>query len=133
MVRSPRSPSAPWKKAARGLFQSAVLGLLSTGDIASLADACAASVRVGGSDQDPNVVFRPIQKLLDSGPPPLVLLEYRIAVSERAAAKGDRMTAKSAAQEALKLLQKVAEHLDETDRAALRVHPNARRLRLALR
>lgn len=121
------------REAARDLFQSAVLGLLSTGDLAALADACAASVRVGGSDADPTVVFRPIQKLIDQHPPPMVLLEYRLAVCERAAARNDARSARVAAQDALRLLQKIAERLDETDRAALRVHPIARRLRLALR
>lgn len=121
------------RDAAREAFQAAVLGLLSTGDLAALADACAAWARVAGAEVDATATFRPVKKLLDGAPPPLVALEYRLAGVEAALARGDVRTARNLAQDAARVLGRVAERLDETDRAALRVHPIARRLRLALR
>jgi hypothetical protein len=121
------------RDSARRAFQAAVLGLLSTGDLAALADACSAWARVSASEVDPASAFRPVQKLLADAPPPLVAMEHRMALVEAALRKGDNRSARSSAQEAARILGRVAERLDETDRAALRVHPIARRLRLALR
>lgn len=132
-VARARLAEANWglgdRDAAMGHFQSAVLGLLSTGDVVALADAAASYARAAGDRADPTVVFRPVAKLLD-GPdaPPFVLVERYLSVAARGGRAGQQAT-----QEAARLLQRIGSRFGDTERAALRVHPVARRVRAGLR
>jgi hypothetical protein len=108
---------------ASAAFQSAVLGLLGSGDQTVLAEGCRGRARIQATERDPDEIFRPAQRLIDEQPMPLLRLERLIARGAWHRAHGERELARQCLQEAASVLNRVASDLNDTDRAALRVHP----------
>ncbi|MCP5157698.1 MAG: hypothetical protein H6983_26230 [Ectothiorhodospiraceae bacterium] len=103
------------------MFQSALLGLRATGSKVAIADACAARARVmAASRRD---LFKPVAELLDSGRLPAVALERFLADGAWQRQRGDRSAMAKAYRDAAMALNRIASGLNDTDRAALRVHP----------
>jgi tetratricopeptide (TPR) repeat protein len=118
---------------SKDLFQSALLGLKGTGDRLALADACAARARAFGREVDPEEIFKPVAELLETQPLPTLRLERLLAIGPWCRTRGDRGAMIAAYREAAQALNRLASTLNDTDRAALRVHPWSRRIRRGLR
>ncbi|MEZ4316735.1 MAG: protein kinase [Myxococcota bacterium] len=118
---------------SRELFQSALLGLRGTGSRIGLADACAARARVMAREIDPAEIFKPVAEILDGGLLPSVGLERTLAIGQWERQRGDRGAMAAAYRTAALSLNRLASQLNDTDRAALRVHPWSRRIRRGLR
>src|SRR5690606_31892089 len=52
---------------AKQLYQKALMGLMSTGNLAALADAIVSRARVVGATDDPTKAFRLVRRLLSKG------------------------------------------------------------------
>jgi tetratricopeptide (TPR) repeat protein len=114
---------------ARADFEAAVMGLERSGDAASLAEGCAARARALGAEVDPEVLFGPAAALMDTGAAPLLSLEAGIARATWHAARGEDEEAGLCWLAAAGAINEVAARLNDSDRAALRVHPWSRRVR----
>ena len=77
--------------------------------------------------------MQPLRSWLDTTAPPLVRLEELLAQGATARRQGDRDAARQAHRAAAMVLNGVASKLNDTDRAALRVHSWSRRIRKGLR
>ena len=121
------------RDAAKTMFQSAILGLMGSGDRVVLADACISRARSSGGEMDPDEVFGPIQKWIDSGNTTLVRLEQLLAGGRWHRRRGERDLSRYVYREAAMVLNRIATRLNDTDRAALRVHSWSRRIRRGLR
>lgn len=115
------------------MFQSALLGLRATGSKVAIADACAARARVMARESGPEDLFKPVAELLDGGRLPAVALERFLADGAWQRQRGDRGAMAKAYRDAAMALNRIASGLNDTDRAALRVHPWSRRIRRGLR
>lgn len=116
---------------SRTLFAASLLGLKGMGDRLALADAAAAQGRVA-TDLDVAALYRPLEELIDSEDVPVVRLQQLLAAAAAARHRGDRGAEAAACRQAARVLNQVASRLDDTDRAALRVHPWSQRIRLGL-
>ncbi len=111
------------RDAGRTLFQSAMLGLMGTGDVTLLAEAIRGRARVEASTRDPEEIFRPVARFLDEQPVALLRLEQLLARAAWHRVKGEAPAAAACHREAAMVLNRMATRLNDTDRAALRVHP----------
>ena len=111
------------REAGRSLFQSAVLGMLGTGDLTMLAEAVRGRARVEAVTRDPSDIFKPVARLLDEQPVALLRLEQLLARAAWHRHHGEKPAAHQCHREAAMVLNRVATQLNDTDRAALRVHP----------
>jgi tetratricopeptide (TPR) repeat protein len=111
------------KEGASQAFQSAVLGLMGAGDQPILSEAVRGRARTSATERDPAEIFRPVQRLLDEQPMPLLRLEYLLARGAWHRSHGERDLAAQSLLKAATALNKLAAELNDTDRAALRVHP----------
>jgi tetratricopeptide (TPR) repeat protein len=111
------------REASASMFQSAILGLLGSGDVTVLADGIRGRARTQANDKDPAEIFKPVTRLLDEEPMALLRLEHLLARGAWHRAHGDKDLARHAFREAAVVLNRVATGLNDTDRAALRVHP----------
>ena len=118
---------------SRTMFQSAILGLMGSGDRAVLGDACVSRARSSGAELDPNQVFSPVEKWIAEGSATLVHLEHLLARGRWHRRQGERDLSRYVYREAAKVLNRIATRLNDTDRAALRVHSWSRRIRRGLR
>lgn len=118
---------------SREMFQSALLGLRATGSRVGVADACEARARVMAAEVDPEEIFKSVADLLDNGLLPSVGLQRILARGRWERRRGDRGAMNAAYREAALALNRLASSLNDTDRAALRVHPWSRRIRQGLR
>ncbi len=121
------------RDAARTMFQSAILGLMGSGDRAVLADACISRARSSGADADPSEIFGPVDRWLDEVDVTLVHLERLLARGRWHRRNGRRDRSRYVYREAAMVLNRIAARLNDTDRAALRVHSWSRRIRRGLR
>ena len=115
---------------AGDLYRSATLGLMGMGDRLALSEVCTSRSRA--LHEDPAVVFKPVEELLESEPLPALKVELllaRAAWSRRQSAGRDTLTQY---RDAARALNQLAAGLNDTDRAALRVHPWSRRIREGL-
>ena len=78
-------------------------------------------------------ITKPIQEILRRGSLPVVEIECLLADATYHTAQGSRADARAAALEAQARLDELAEHLADTDRAALRLHAWSRRIRAILK
>lgn len=114
-------------------FQSAILGLMGSGDLPALAEGCRARARTQSTERDPDDTFKPVKRLVDEHQMPLLELERLLAKSAWERSRGNKDEARIHLREAATMLNKVATDLSDTDRAALRVHPWSGWIRRALR
>lgn len=118
---------------AKSLFQSALLGLMGSLHLCALSDGCIGRGRALAHLENPDDLFHPVRHLLEKEPVPVLRLEQLLARSVHANAHSDPRTAGHATREAAIVLNRMASALNDTDRAALRVHPWSRRIRKGLR
>jgi len=117
---------------AREAFQAAILGLMGTGDVSALAFACVAQARAMGAVEPDEVLFRPVRDSVAVQVMPVVILERLLATARGCEAKGDTERALRNYKRAAKQLNKMGMRLNDTDRAALRVHPWSQAIRVGL-
>jgi len=118
---------------ARSMFQSAILGLMGSGDRAVLADACISRARSVGGEVDPTQIFAPVEPWITDSNDTLVSLERLLARGRWHRRQGERALSRYLYREAAIVLNRIAAGLNDTDRAALRVHSWSRRIRRGLR
>lgn len=121
------------KEEARELFQAAILGLLGSGDLASLAIACVSRARALAEELPPSELFKPVETIVARQPMILIRLEQLLATARWHAAQGDRERSSDSYRMAATALNRIADNLNDTDRAALRVHPWSMRIRRGLK
>ena len=121
------------RDAARTMFQSAILGLMGSGDRAVLADACISRARAIGGEVDPAQIFAPVERWMGESHDTLASLERLLARGRWHRRQGDRALSRYLFREAAIVLNRIAAGLNDTDRAALRVHSWSRRIRRGLR
>jgi tetratricopeptide (TPR) repeat protein len=114
-------------------YQSAMLGLMATGDVTALIDAVVSRGRATEGRIDPDVVFRPVDAILEMHPFVQARLERQLARASWARSHGNTPTSARMYREAARLLTAIRSSLNDTERAALRVHPWSRRLLAGLR
>ncbi|MEZ4239172.1 MAG: serine/threonine-protein kinase [Myxococcota bacterium] len=118
---------------ARGaitLFRGSVSALQQAGDIPALAAACECQARAMCESVDPDLVFRPIADWLDAEPAAVTRIERQIARGRYLMSMG-RTSAEDAFESAQRLIEELAVPLEQTDAAALRLHPWTRHIRRA--
>lgn len=114
---------------AREMFRAAILGLIGTGDVTAQAEACVWCARSLSGSYQPTGIFNPVRGFLDQQPVPVMRLEEIIANATWHEKHGEAEHARSLWRDAAKALNGLGDKLNETDRAALRVHPWARQIR----
>lgn len=118
---------------AKDQYASAMLGLLGAGDAVALLDGAASRMRALAEVDSAELLGKPVHQYLTRADLAPLHIEQRIAAARHASAQGQRSAARSAALDAQGELDALSEHLDETDRAALRLHPWSRQIRTVLR
>jgi hypothetical protein len=108
-------------------LRAACQRLAASGDLPTLTWASIARTRALSSHRDPTALLAPIRHYVESQPVTVARLEWWLATARRARATGQDPAA--AATRARDLLDRISGRLDDTDRAALRVHPWGRDLR----
>lgn len=121
------------ERGARDLFASALLGLLGAGDAVALVEGTLSRLRALGETEPSAKITKPIQEILRRGSLPVVEIECLLADAAYHTAHDKRADARAAALEAQARLDELAEHLADTDRAALRLHAWSRRIRAILK
>jgi serine/threonine protein kinase/tetratricopeptide (TPR) repeat protein len=111
------------REAGRSMFQSSILGLMGSGEVTLLAESVRSRARVQAMETDPAELFRPVSSLLDEQPVALLKLEHLLARAAWHRSRDERNDARICHREAAMVLNRVATKLNDTDRAALRVHP----------
>jgi hypothetical protein len=81
---------------------------------------------------NPSGIFNPVRGFLDQQPVPVLQLEETIAKAIWSESHGEEETAKELWRSAAKTLNQLADRLNDTDQAALRVHPWARQIRMGV-
>lgn len=119
--------------AARDTLQAASLGLLGAGDLPALVDACVGRARAFGEEVAAQEIFRPVAEKIDSEAFVVARLERLLAEARHHRASGAGDSARLAFTKAAAALAHLGEGLDDTDRAALRVHPWSQIIRAGLR
>jgi hypothetical protein len=114
------------------VLMSAIVGLQGLGDHMALADAVVQRAGVIAGDMYPGDLFKPVEKLLGVRALPLLRIEYLLASMTFYLVNGDRERGRAAIREAATVLNKIATGLNDTDRAAIRVHPWSQAIREAL-
>lgn len=117
---------------ARPMYQSALLGLVALGNQPALAEATISRSRALGRELPLDEAFRPMDAWLASDAPALVRLEELLARGLHLKVGGDPSAARDAYRQAAMILNRLATRLNDTDRAALRVHSWSRRIRWGL-
>lgn len=120
-------------RGARDLFASAVLGLLGAGDVIALLDGTLSRLRALGAHESPDQLTKPIQTYLSREPLAVPQIAQTLAHAVHAHAHHRRAEARASALAAQSELDLLNEHLDDTDRAALRLHPWSRKIRMILK
>lgn len=118
---------------AADLAEAAWLGLLGTGDLVALGVACVSWSRAVGVRVDPELIFQPVAELFVNQDAMLLRVEHELARASWFSVKRNLDASRRAYRDAANLLNRVASRLNETERAALRLHPWARRIRRGLR
>lgn len=118
---------------AKKMFQETLLGLMGTGDIAALVDACVGRARALRGEEDPSKAFKLVDKMLDIPQLRAFRLERQLAQFRWIRSQGDKRGAQAHLREAAALLNDIAGSLNEIDQSALRVHPWTREIQRGMR
>jgi hypothetical protein len=98
-----------------------------------LAEGLRSRARTQATERDPLEIFKPVSRLLDEEPMPLLRMEQLLAQGAWHRHQGQNDRARNDLREAAAVLNEVATGLSDTDRAALRVHPWSAWIRRGLR
>jgi tetratricopeptide (TPR) repeat protein len=117
--------SVEWQRGderqAQRRFNDAINALKKTGDVPATVAAVVLQARAMGEKVDPDRLYAPVNDFVDNQPAPVARLERELARARWAMAQG--ADAGPACEAATKLLDRIAQGLSDTDRAALRLHP----------
>ena len=117
---------------AETFLNSACLGLLAAGDLGILAEACMSRGRAEAGRIPAVEIFGASRRLVENPLARVVRVEYVLADARYNLKQGDLSTARARYRKAAAVVNEIAGHLNDMDRAALRVHPWSREIRLAL-
>lgn len=113
---------------AEAQFASATEHVQQKGDMAVLQAICVSAVRAMAGSIDPNLLMEPIRTFVEREPALVARVEWMLGFSRFQRASGeDNVLTKDRART---VLARIEPKLDDTARAALRVHPWNRELRL---
>jgi len=115
-------------RAAARAFEVSVDALVRSGHVPAAAAACSAHARALGHLMDPDQIFAPVADYVDEQPCTTVRLERTLAKARHAVHQGKDQGREAAA--AAKTLNQIVNGLDETDRAAIHLHPWSREVRM---
>ena len=121
------------RRGARDLFASAILGLMGAGDAAALVEGTLARLRAMGPSEPSSQILKPIHTIMHRENLRIVTVERLLADARHHERWQRTSDARSSALEAQAALDELSEHLSDTDRAALRLHPWSRHIRAILR
>jgi len=117
----------------KSMFQNAQLGMLGVGDVCGLGELCIGRARVSGGREGPDELFRYVASALENESFAVLRLERMLAECAWLRRKHGRNAESVAAHRAAaRELNRMAGFLNDTERAALRVHPWSRRIRKGL-
>ncbi|NCG21337.1 MAG: protein kinase [Rhodobacterales bacterium] len=105
----------------------AVAGLKRSGHVPATAMACMAQARAMGHAVDPVSIFSPVSDYMEHQPCVVVHVERALAQARYADANGCDKSEYTL--ETVRLLTQISKGLNDTDRAALRLHPWSREMR----
>ncbi len=117
------------EKGAREAFDVAIAALMRMQDLPALGDACAARARSLSGVEDPAPLFAPVAEYLASQPATVLDLQRQLA-SVRFNRASNRDPAEPLGR-AQSLLARISAQLNDTDQAAILLHPWSREARLA--
>jgi hypothetical protein len=117
------------REEAGDVAEGAWLGLMGTGDLVALGDACTSWTHAVGARVDPQLIFQPVSDMITREGASLLQMELVLAQHQWARTRRDEPGARGALREGRQLLNRLASRQDDTEQSALRVHPWARRLR----
>ena len=117
---------------AKALYQKGMLGLMSTGDLCSLADAIVSRARVVGATEDPTKAFRLVRRLLARQTYQPLYIEHLLAETRWFEAQGEEALVKQSVREVHQVMNRLAAKQTRIEQATLRVHPWAHELNRAL-
>ncbi len=119
--------SARWalgmEEEGRGLYQKALLGLMSTGDALSLSDAVVARARALGSSEDPTKAFKLVRRLLSRSALQPLYVESLMSELRWHTAHNEATLARQSLREVQSALNRMASKQSLIEQATLRVHP----------
>jgi len=116
------------REESRGLFRRALIGLMGTGDITGLLDACIGRARALLGEDDPTKAFKLVENMLEIPELRPLRLEQKLASYRWCRAQGEAADAQVHLREAAALLNDIASTLNPIDQSALRVHPWTREI-----
>jgi len=114
-------------------FETSRVALVSSGDMASLAQATRSSARGLRGTASPEVVFEPVAQFLAEEPAEVLRLEQCLARARHFRDCGRAPESHEQYCQAVEQLSRLSQSLNETDKAALRVHPWAVQIRIGMR
>ncbi|TVQ89207.1 MAG: hypothetical protein EA397_15650 [Deltaproteobacteria bacterium] len=117
---------------ARDLYASAILGLLGSGDTAALVEGTLSRLRALATHDSPEMLTKPVQGHLNREELEVLVIEHRLAEARYARTFRRTVEARAYANQTRDLIDAVSDNLDETDQAALRLHPWYRQIRTIL-
>jgi tetratricopeptide (TPR) repeat protein len=118
---------------AKDMFASALLGLLGAGDAVSLIEGTLARLRAQGPVEPSSKILKPIADIHERHPLLVVEIERLLADARHHAKWKRKAESREAALDAQAALDRMAEALSDTDRAAIRLHPWSRHVRALLK
>lgn len=109
------------ERGAHRLFHEAVGALRKSGDMPATVEAVALQASVFAETTDPDRIYASVTDFVDNQPAPIARLERELARLRYAVARDEDPSEPAGA--AIRLIERVAKALSDTDRAALRLHP----------
>lgn len=109
------------ERTAQRLFNDAISALRTTGDVPATVAAVVLQASAMCEKIDPDRLYAPVNDFVDNQPAPVARLNRELARARWALSQGADATPHCEA--AIKLLERIAQGLSDTDRAALRLHP----------
>jgi len=120
------------KEQAAGMFESACLGLLATGNVATLVLASISWAHGMSGTAPSESIFQSVEQFLEDEPVHVLRIEQSLTSAQYYKNKKDRPKARYHFKKAAEQLNQLSASLNNTDRAALRVHPWSVQIRVGL-
>lgn len=119
-------------RGARDQYASAMMGLIGAGDCTALIQGSLSRLRALAPHDPPEMLVKPVARFLDSQDVIVLSIEHGLAEARFAQSHRRTVESRAYARQTSETLQALSHHLDETDKAALRLHPWSRQIRVIL-
>ena len=106
---------------------------MATGHVAILVLAVSSWSHAMGAHTDPETIFSSVQNFLEKEPSEVLRMEQLIARGRYCRRKKQHKSSRYAFQKAATQLKRMSDQLNDTDQAALRVHPWSVHIRVGVR